>query len=290
MDRVAAGEAVLMDGATGTEIERRGVPMLDNAWNGGGALSHPGILRAVHEDYLREGAEIVISNTFATSRHALRDAGVEGDFEALNRRGVALAIEARERMDKPQALVAGGISYWSWSGNHPPLAALGPGIAEQAAMMADEGADLLMLEMMVDIERMMVTLEAATAVGLPVWVGLTCGPDSAGAMGLRNGDPLPEALALLQDHAVALVNVMHTEVEHVDASLDVLDAHWTGPVGVYAHSARFKDHKCLFDETISPDAYAALARHWLDRGVRVIGGCCGIGVEHIAALRPLVAH
>ena len=95
IDRVHRGERVLIDGATGTEIERRGVPQLDNAWNGGGALSHPDVLRAVHEDYIREGAEIVISNTFATHRHALRDAGVEDQFEDLNRRGVELAIEAR---------------------------------------------------------------------------------------------------------------------------------------------------------------------------------------------------
>ena len=58
MQRIHAGECILIDGATGTEIERRGVPQLDNAWNGGGTLSHPEILRAVHEDYFRLGAEI----------------------------------------------------------------------------------------------------------------------------------------------------------------------------------------------------------------------------------------
>ena len=58
MNRVAAGERILIDGATGTEVERRGVPQLDNAWNGGGALSHPDVVRQVHEDYLREGAEM----------------------------------------------------------------------------------------------------------------------------------------------------------------------------------------------------------------------------------------
>ncbi len=118
MGRIANGERILIDGATGTEIEKRGVPQLENAWNGGGALSHPDVLRSVHEDYIREGAEIDIANTFATHRHALRDAGVEHQFETLNRRGVELAMEARERMQAPDVLVAGGISYWSWSGIH----------------------------------------------------------------------------------------------------------------------------------------------------------------------------
>jgi len=51
MQRVHNGCRILIDGATGTEIERRGVPMVDNAWNGGGALTHPEIVRQVHEDY-----------------------------------------------------------------------------------------------------------------------------------------------------------------------------------------------------------------------------------------------
>ena len=93
MQRISAGEKIVIDGATGTEIERRGVPQLDNAWNGGGALSHPDILREVHREYIRHGAEVVISNTFATHYHALEDAGVEDRFEDYNRRGVELAID-----------------------------------------------------------------------------------------------------------------------------------------------------------------------------------------------------
>ena len=66
MDRIRAGDCILIDGATGTEAQRRGVPQLDNAWNGGGALSHPDIIRQVHLDYLESGAEMIISNSFAT--------------------------------------------------------------------------------------------------------------------------------------------------------------------------------------------------------------------------------
>ena len=67
MARMAAGECILIDGATGTEAERRGVPQLDNAWNGGGALSHPDIVRQVHLGIIiQAGAEVIISNSFAT--------------------------------------------------------------------------------------------------------------------------------------------------------------------------------------------------------------------------------
>ena len=73
MHRIAAGECILIDGATGTEAERRGVPQLDNAWNGGGALSHPDIVRQVHLDYLAAGAAVA-----QLVEHVIRNDGVGG--------------------------------------------------------------------------------------------------------------------------------------------------------------------------------------------------------------------
>ena len=284
VSRMRDGERILIDGGTGTEVERRGVPQLKNAWNGGGALSHPDIVRQIHEDYIGHGAEIVISNTFATHRHALQDAGVDDRFEDYNRRGVELAIEARERMKKTDVLVAGGISYWSFTDNHPPLETLRENATRQAAIMADAGADLLMLEMMVGIDRMVVTLEAAQSSGLPVWVGLTCEPNDAGTMCLTDGDPLTDALAEIKARDVPLINIMHTEVEHVDACLDVVAEHWSGLVGVYAHSGEFVDYEIIFESTISPEDYAAASQRWLQRDINIIGGCCGIRPDHIAEI------
>ena len=105
MQRIAAGECILIDGATGTEAERRGVPQLDNAWNGGGALSHPDIVRQVHLDYLVAGAEMIISNSFATHFHALEAAGEEERFEAYNRQAVELAVEARAEAGREGCLL-----------------------------------------------------------------------------------------------------------------------------------------------------------------------------------------
>ncbi len=113
MVRIEGDEQIVIDGATGTEIEQRGVPQLNDAWNGGGALSHPDILRQVHEDYILAGAQIIISNTFATLKSALRDAGVEEDFKAYNCRGVELACEAfGVAQDDPRGLTTtGGLPY-----------------------------------------------------------------------------------------------------------------------------------------------------------------------------------
>ena len=88
--RARAGERILIDGGTGSECIRRGVPELPNGWSGGAALSNPDIVRQIHADYVALGADLVVSNTFATGKNVLEDAGVAEDFEAYNHRAVEL--------------------------------------------------------------------------------------------------------------------------------------------------------------------------------------------------------
>ena len=282
-NRLTAGEKILMDCGTGTEVERRGIPQVESAWNSGGAKTHPDILRQIHSDYISHGAEIVISNTFATARHILQDAGWEEHFDLLNRRGVELAAEARDQSGKSDVLVAAGISHWSW-GTHPTAEQLRINIADQAAIMTEAGADLIMLEMMVNIEKTAILIEESQKTGLPTWVGFSTEVDDEGVVRLWEGESLIDALEAIKPYAVPLISIMHTEVQYIDRSLDVLQANWSGPVGVYAHSGPYAEGKWLFDKTITPEAYAGASQRWLNRGVQIIGGCCGLGVEHMKAL------
>ena len=84
-ERLAAGAVVLLDGGTGTELEARGVPMHGEVWSALAAVDHPEILLAVHEDYVRASAEIVIANTFAANRLALEPAGLGERVAEINR-------------------------------------------------------------------------------------------------------------------------------------------------------------------------------------------------------------
>ena len=260
VDRFKDEIPILIDGATGTEAERRGVPQLTNAWNGGGALSHPEIIKEIHLDYIRHGAEIVISNSFATSKQALNDAGLEHLFEEYNRRSVELAIEARNISKKTNILVAGSICYQRFPTGEPNKNTLFEDIFEQAVILRDAGADLLMLEMMLDLDLTLITLDAALKTGLPVWVGLSCEKNSDGNICLLGGDLLTDCLKELKKKSVQLVNIMHTEVDLISECLDVLDADWDGYVGVYAHTGLYKNPEWIFDDIISPEDYAGASK------------------------------
>ena len=288
-DRIRAGERILIDGATGTECERRGVPQIVNTWNSGAALSHPEIVRTIHEEYIECGAEIIITNTFSSSRHCLRSAGIEDRFEALTNAAVRLANEARDGSGNPSALVAGGITHWMWTKEKPSLGELETNSRDQAVLMAKGGCDLIMLEMLSHIDRLLACVDGAEASGLPVWAGVSVKPID-GKMCLLGGEPLEDALAAVKDKNLPLISIMHTEVDCIDECLGILKTHWNGAIGVYAHVCQFDraETKAIFDDMISPADYASASKRWMDQGVQVIGGCCGVRKEHICELSHVV--
>jgi methionine synthase I (cobalamin-dependent) len=288
-ERIRQGERILLDGATGTECERRGVPQVVNTWNSGAALSHPEIVRAIHEEYIECGAEIIITNTFSSSRHCLRSAGIEDRFEELTSAAVRLANEARSASNKSGLLVAGGITHWIWTKDKPSIKELETNTRDQAALMASGGCDLIMLEMLSHVDRLLACVDGAKASGLPVWAGVSAKPID-GRMCLLGGEPLEDALTALNEKDVPLISVMHTEVDYIEACLDILNTHWHGAVGVYAHVCQFSqdDTTAIFDDMISPADYVQASKRWMNQGVQLIGGCCGVRKEHICELRQIV--
>ena len=151
--RLASGQRVLIDGATGTDIERRGVPMVQNAWCGASALTHPDDVRAVHVAHIEAGAEMIIANTYASSRHLLAWADMEVHFVELNQLGVQLAIDARDATNRGDIPVAGSMSTSRQGGPFPDLETARVNYRDQARILAEAGADLIVLEMMRDIDH-----------------------------------------------------------------------------------------------------------------------------------------
>jgi methionine synthase I (cobalamin-dependent) len=284
-ERLASAGPLLIDGGTGTELERLGAAMVVNGWCAVAALTHPETVCQVHRSYIEAGAELIIANTFATSRHVLAWAGLEEHFEYLNTAAVELALRARHEAGRPEVVVAASISSTTQGGEFPPIEVARANYADQARIQADAGAELLVLEMMRDIDQTQAALDGALATGLPIWIGYSGIVEHGVPWLVTREMRLEDALAALDTSSVELVAIMHTETDEVDACLDVVDRHWDGPVGVYAHCGVFEPPNWRFIGIITPDDYAAACLRWLDRGVKVIGGCCGIGPEHISHLR-----
>ena len=287
--RLDRGEVIVLDGAMGTELERRGVPMDDAAWSAAALITHPDTVREVHEDYIRAGADAIITNTFATARHVLEPAEMGEQFRELNTRAVTLAKQARENAADRPVFIAGSISTFTarYDYSYEPRAEKArANYREQAEVLAESGVDVIALEMMRDLEQTTYALEAAVGTRLPIWVGYSCKTTDEGTVVLWDGDhTLAEALEQIPTMGASLVSIMHTLSEDTPAALREVTSRWSGPLGAYPHYGEFVMPNWQFIDTVSPEAFAAEAEQWLELGAQLIGGCCGVTPEHIRLLK-----
>ncbi|MDX1523589.1 MAG: homocysteine S-methyltransferase family protein, partial [Anaerolineae bacterium] len=281
-ERLKRGEVIIMDGGTGTEIERRGVTMDDVTWSGTAVQTHPNIIRQIHEDYITAGADIIITNTFSTGKHVLEPAGLGDQFESLNRQAVKLAQEARDNVADRPIFIAGSIStfvaYDNWAAR-PTSAEAIANYREQAHILAEAGVDLIMLEMLKDIEHSRCAVEGALTAGVPVWLGFSCKVIGNDILLYKQENTLAEGLAAMTPLGGSLVAIMHSLIDYAEPALKLVADTWAGPKGVYLHSGAFEMPIWQFDDIISPEDYAQRARKWVEYGYQVIGGCCGTTPE-----------
>ena len=305
MEILRRNESLLMDGALGTELERHQLPIEGSGWSALAVRDHGEVIQHIHRDYLAAGARLHIVNSFALARHVLEPIGLGADFERLNRRAmtlfddaVAASGHARNRL-----WAAGSISTFCANSDRsllPKGADLVKNCRDQAQILHAAGADLFALEMLFDVDVSLAMIEAVSGFELPVIVGFTCGWDELGGEGVMTRPGLGIAPLPLQDvlsgviEAVdaenLILSIMHSDADVTDAALDILRQRWQGPVAIYPNSGHFVDLHLQFDSVCSEDEFARAAHGWLQQGVQIVGGCCGIGPSHIRRLSGKLTH
>jgi homocysteine S-methyltransferase len=282
--RLGRGEVVVLDGGMGSELEARGVPMDGAVWSGIAAADHTTAVRETHEEFIRAGADVIITNTFSSNRLAFGPAGLGDRVAEANRAAVRAALEARDNVAERPVVVAGSLSPHSAHGRpaeEPSAAEILDCFREQATLLADAGVDLLALEMVPSLAYGAPAVQAATETGLPVWVGVTSWSDE-----YREGR-LADLVAALVRPGVTAVNVMHTELELVDGAVDDVRRHWDGTLGVYPHAGTWQPPNWTLPE-LEPAEFAEAGTGWVARGAQLVGGCCGIRPAHIRSLAERV--
>jgi S-methylmethionine-dependent homocysteine/selenocysteine methylase len=292
--KFASNQLVILDGGTGTDIQRRGVPMHGETWCAEANVSHPEVIKAVHADYIRAGAHVITANTFATSPVLFDALGRASEIAALDAHAVKLAKQARDETATGPVAIAGSFSTmrllkqgsdrestakpWSRDQTRDLMRA-------KADALAAAGADLIIMEMMRDIDYSVWATEAALATGLPVWVGISLETKATGKLSgySRPDQPAQDVIAALAALKPQAMAIMHTSVADTDLALPLAAALYDGPLGVYPESGHFKMPDWQFAD-LTPAEFVTACTRWRSSGVAMLGGCCGIGPDHISAL------
>jgi homocysteine S-methyltransferase len=306
-ERLAAGRVLLLDGGTGSELRRRGFVLDARSWSAAAALTDFELLRSIQSDYIAAGADVITTNTFAASRFVLDAAGLGERAAEVVERSVAAAREARDASGRDVA-IAGSMSCLPPRFDpraYPAACTESAAYRELAGRLADEGVDLIALEMLEDTEHAARACEAARATGLPVWLGVSCRLRDDGALAAFDfpETPLARVLDALLPFAPDAVNVMHSPPGAIAPALRALRARSRTVLGAYpeleggvtglagARAAASGDDSMragtprATGTTLSPTDIAALASYWVVAGARIVGACCGATPSHVRALR-----
>jgi len=292
-EKLENGNVVILDGGIGTEILRRNVSWADHQ-----VINLPDVIRSIHEDYIKAGADIITTNTFQLSRRSLlnhfkdldhaRHVGardLETRADALLRAAVKLADEARDRVRPDRSVaIAGSITTLEWC-FRPDLAPASEQAREEyqaiVQTMAESGVDLILLETLNSIPEAKVALEVVRGFGLPAWLAFVC--DATGK--LFSGETLAQAVAELEPLEPDVILLNCAPPDDITIGMRGLAAHRSKPTGAFAHIGRFDPPEWLFTDEYPPAKYLECARRWVAMGARVIGGCCGTTPDHIQALK-----
>tara|TARA_B100000745_G_scaffold271341_1_gene198662 strand:+ start:1054 stop:2004 length:951 start_codon:yes stop_codon:yes gene_type:complete len=290
-DRLRKGPPLLLDGATGTELNRRGVGTELPMWSAKALLEAPDVLRAVHRDYVLAGAEIITANTFRTHRRSLAAAGYADKAKLLTHKAVELArvaIQDAEPGNPGKVHVAGSIAPLEDCYSPrlvPDSETLLVEHYEMAMTLADAGADLLLLETMNTIREAAVAAEVAVATGLPVMASFVCGRDGR----LLSGENISGAADKLGSCGVDAILINCVAAPDLCVGLSMLASATDLPIGGYGNVGYADEiHGWVNTDSVNPSAYAIHAEKWMDIGARIIGSCCGTGPGHTEELRARI--
>lgn len=287
----------VLDGGLSTALAARGVDLDHELWTAGVLLGDPDVLIDAHADFVRAGADVLITASYQAGIEQLtRAAGTRADALRLIAATTARARAAFERAGRPGGQVAASLGPYGalladgseYSGSYE--ASWHQVRATQAArlaVLAETGPDWLAVETVpTRVEADMVLEELLDHPHLRAWVAFTC-RDAERTWG---GDPIEKAIELASSSPqVAAVGVNCTAPHHVDELLERARSVTDTPLVVYPNHGRTWDaaHNEWSGDGPERMDWEAWVPRWMAHGAVLIGGCCGVGPAEIARLAGL---
>jgi S-methylmethionine-dependent homocysteine/selenocysteine methylase/SAM-dependent methyltransferase len=285
---LAEQQCLILDGGMGTELEGLETPgyeLRDDAlWGTWALLNAPEAVRRVHRSYVEAGCDVISTDTWGLQSTMNGEGVPTGDWMQLARQAIRLAREAAAELGRERETAVA----FSLHGDVTDEQGL-----ERLELLArafeEEPPDLVLLETMSLIRE--TTFDAVQALvdsGYPVWLSFRrCRHGLCGVFGEHwggpEGDLFGRAARRFEEMEVGALLINCIPPDHVPGMLTWLRDFTDMPLGVYPNLGYYTESGWAFDHGIGGAEYADLATAWREEGAEIVGGCCGVRPEHIAA-------
>ena len=289
---------VILDGGMGRELQRCGAPFRQPEWSALALSEAPEVVVAVHAAFIEAGAQVITSNSYAVVPFHIGEERFASEGLELASIAGRLARKAADASARP-VKVAGSLP--PLFGSYRPDLFQPERVTEVLTpLLQGLGAhvDLWLAETQSSLAEVQAIHGHLPSDGKPFWVSFTLQDEETdGVPRLRSGEPVADAIEAVAGMGVAAVLFNCSQPEVIGAAVDVARS-ITGrlgadiAIGVYANAfppqpkeATANDGLDELREDLDPLGYLEWAKDWQQRGASMIGGCCGIGPQHIAELK-----
>ncbi len=290
---IATNRCVMLDGATGShliEIGGHRPEVEDHMWGVTAVLDAPEQVLALHRRYAEVGCDVISTDTWGLAT-ALRRGGPRAwdpsrpvHWMDVARGAITLARSAAEQAGRADEVA---VAFSLNADIDTPDA--GETIRLLARAFEQEPPDLILLETMALVRiSTYATIEALLATGLPVWLSFRrCRHGVCGVYGEHwggpEGDAFGRAARRFEEIGVGALAVNCIPPDHVTGMVSWLRDFTDLPLGVYPNLGYLSSAGWRYEPSITGEQYAELTEQWREEGAQIIGGCCGVGPEHMQA-------
>jgi S-methylmethionine-dependent homocysteine/selenocysteine methylase len=291
---------LILDGGMGRELARNGAPFRQPEWSALALIEGPDFVRKAHDAFIAAGADVITTNSYAVVPFHLGEQRFRRDGKMLADRAGRLAREAANAAAR-KVKVAGSLP--PLFGSYRPDLFRAKDAASIAAVLIEglkPHIDFWLAETQGSIAEAASLHDALAGDTRPLWVSFTLedgDADAASKPRLRSQEPVADAVRAARDWKAEALLFNCSQPEVMAAALDAARAAGGDALtlGVYANAFPPQNEDAEANVGLSPiradldpPNYMTFARTWIGRGAGIVGGCCGIGPEHINAIRAAV--
>lgn len=291
----------ILDGGMGQELLSRGMDPEGTLWSAKALIEekYHSLIKKIHEDFIKAGAEVIVTTTFTTRRIRLRENGIEDKYEYLNKKAGELALKVKEKY--PNILIAGGLppQFLTYEADTRPTEEIYNNYNEQAKIL-NPYVDFFYLDVLSSVNEIQTAINAISQFNKPYLIGAHISEGNT----LPSGEKITDIIKKIEHKK--LLGLILACISPENYELNMHEVKNLGiPFGfklngflttkpIFGYTESYKKSKSGNPneflgkrKDLTPEKIAEFAKKFKDAGATILGGCCETGPSHIKELAKL---